>query len=47
MKKPRRGWNDIPARVREELGIRGRAFYSDRVSSHGPISVLETRYLGG
>jgi hypothetical protein len=23
--------------MREELGIRGRAFYSDRVSSHGPI----------
>jgi hypothetical protein len=37
MKKPRRGWNCIPACVREELGIRGRAFYSDRVSSHGPI----------
>jgi hypothetical protein len=28
-------WNGIPACVREELGIRGRAFYSDRVSSHG------------
>ena len=39
MKKPRRGWNGIPARVREELGIRGRAFYSDRVSSHGPIGL--------
>ena len=34
MKKPRRGWNDIPAGVREELGIRAWAFYSDRVSSH-------------
>ena len=37
MKKPRPGWNCIPACVREELGIRGRAFYSDRVSSHGSI----------
>ena len=46
MKKSRRGWNCIPACVREELGIRGRAFYSDRVSSHGPIG-LGTRYLGG
>jgi hypothetical protein len=33
--------------VREELGIRGRAFYSDRVSSHGPLGLGETRYLGG
>src|SRR5438874_7907026 len=39
MKKPRRSWNSIPACVREELGIRGRAFYSDRVSSHGPIGI--------
>src|SRR5213083_2181224 len=39
MKKPSRGWNCIPACVREELGIRGRAFYSDRVSSHGPIGL--------
>ncbi len=39
MKKPRRGWNGIPARVREELGPRDRAFYSDRVSSHGPIGL--------
>ncbi len=37
MKKPCRSWDDIPACVREELGIRGRAFYSDRVSSHGRI----------
>ena len=37
MKKPRRGWNSIPARVCEDLGIRARAFYSDRVSSHGSI----------
>jgi len=47
MKKPRRGWNCIPACVREELGISGRAFYSDRVSSHGPIGLWGTRYLGG
>ena len=40
MKKPRSGWNGVPARVRKELGIRARAFYSDRVSSHGPIRVL-------
>jgi hypothetical protein len=25
--------------VREELGTRDRAFYSDRVSSHGPIGL--------
>jgi hypothetical protein len=25
--------------VREELGIRGRAFYSDRVRSHGSIGL--------
>jgi hypothetical protein len=37
MKKPRRGWNDIPACMREEVGIRGRAFCSDRVGSHGPM----------
>jgi hypothetical protein len=35
MEKPRSGWNGIPACVREELRIRGRAFYSDCVSSHG------------
>src|SRR5260370_721814 len=39
MEKPRRGWNCIPACVREELGIRGRAFYSDSVSSHSPIEL--------
>src|SRR5437016_1460751 len=39
MEKPRSGWNGIPACVREELGIGGRAFYSDRVSSHGPIGL--------
>src|SRR2546423_2744085 len=39
MKKPRSGWNRIPACVREELGIRRRAFYSDRVSSHRPIAL--------
>jgi hypothetical protein len=37
MEKPRSGWKDIPARVREQLGIRGRSLYSDRVSSHGLI----------
>jgi hypothetical protein len=37
MEKPRSRWNGIPTRVREELGIRDRAFYSDRVCSHGPI----------
>ena len=37
MEKPRSGWNGIPTRVREELGIRDRAFYSDRVCSHGLI----------
>src|SRR4029077_20198339 len=37
MKKPRRGWNSIPACVCEELGIRARAFYSDRVSRHVSI----------
>jgi hypothetical protein len=25
--------------VREDLGIRGRAFYSDRVSSHGAVEL--------
>jgi hypothetical protein len=37
MKKPCSGWNSIPACVYEELGIRPRAFYSDRVSSHVAI----------
>src|SRR5215471_2912911 len=39
MKKPRRYWNSIPACVCEELGIRRRAFYSDRVSSHSFIAL--------
>src|SRR5258708_13444922 len=34
MEKPRTGWNAIPACVREELGIGGRAFYSDPFSTH-------------
>ena len=34
MKDPGRRWNHIPACVHEKLGIRGWAFYSDRVSSH-------------
>src|SRR5215471_9425884 len=41
MKEPRRRWNGVPPCVREELGIRARAFYSYRVSSHGPIRRLE------
>jgi len=47
VKESRRRWNGIPACVREELGIRARAFYSYRVSSHGPTRHLGTRYLGG
>src|SRR5215211_2070852 len=47
MKKPRRGWNCVPACVREELGTRGRAFYSDNVSTHGPIGFGGSKYLGG
>jgi hypothetical protein len=39
MKEASRGWNSIPACVREQLGIRRRAFYSDRVSSHGLIGL--------
>src|SRR6266511_2876326 len=47
MKKPRRGWSCIPACVREELGIRRRAFCSDRVSSHGFVGAQEIGYFGG
>ena len=45
MKKPRRDWNDVPARVREELGLSGRSFYSDRISSHGSVD-LQTNVVG-
>jgi hypothetical protein len=45
MKKTGRGWNGIPAGVREELGLRGRAFYLDYVSRHGLLQLGETDTL--
>src|SRR5262249_49170595 len=34
MEKPRRGWDRVPACMREELGTRARAFHSNCVSAH-------------
>ncbi len=52
MKKPRRGWNCIPACVREELGVRRSTFYSDRVSGHHRsalifVEIRQTRKCSG
>ena len=47
MKKARRGRNRVPARVREELRVRRRTFYSDGVGGHrSGLIFVEIRKIG-